>query len=75
MGDFVVIELWILCLVMAQVSDTHYINVNKLRWLRQKDEYCEVAQYYNPSFIKSEWSCKEVEESIIEAMRRGCDRC
>ena len=65
------------CLVLALVSSQgDVINVNHLRYLTPLENGgCLVAQYYNPSFIFSDWTCAEVEKQIIHAMKRGCDKC
>lgn len=51
------------------------INVNHLRYLKTLDSGgCLIAQYYNPPFIQSDWTCKQVEKSIIDAIKTGCNK-
>ena len=67
----------ITCLIVALVSPRgDAINVNHLRYLKSLESGgCLVAQYYNPPFIRSAWSCKQVEKSIIDAIQIGCAKC
>lgn len=65
-----------LCVILALVSSKgDVINVDHLRYLKPIEKGCLVAQYYNPPFIHSDWSCKEVEQSIIYAIQVGCNKC
>lgn len=64
------------CLIQAMVDTSgSTINVNHLRYLTKDASTggCLVYQYYNPYVIKSDWTCKEVERSIIHAIRLGCN--
>jgi len=65
------------CLILALVSSQgDVINVNHLRYLKNAlDGGCNIYQTYNPYKIHSDWACDEVEKSIIDAMKRGCDKC
>ncbi len=64
------------CLILSVVSSRgDMINVNHLRYLKTLDGGgCLVAQYYNPPFIRSDWTCKQVEKSIINAIKTGCNK-
>lgn len=70
--------IFVTCVITALVSSYgDVINVNKLRYLKQRDGVpgCEIHQYYSPPVIYSDWTCREVEESIIYAIKIGCNKC
>ena len=67
-------KLW-WCVITAIVSSAgHTINVDQLRYIKQYETYCLIAQYYNPPFIYSDWTCEEVEKAIIDAIKVGCNK-
>lgn len=65
------------CLIMVLVSSNGpAISVNHLRYLKPTlDGGCNVYQTYNPPVIHSDWSCAKVEEEIVWAIKRGCNKC
>lgn len=68
-----IIKIITTCIITALVSSNGpAINVNHLRYIQDRGTECDVYQYYNPSVIHSDWSCAEVEQSIMYAIQIGC---